>query len=57
MLGWGGVEEGVRGRMLVRETDGVASVVGLVSRRDLGSNQLSVIPSDAVSGLTSLKVL
>ena len=57
MLGGGGVEEGVRGRMRVRETDGVALVVGLVSRRGLGSNQLSAIPSDAFSGLTSLQQL
>ena len=57
MLGGGGVEEDVRGRMCVRETDGAASVVGLVSRRDLMNNQLSAIPSDAFSGLTSLQFL
>ena len=57
MLGGGGVEEGVRGRMRVRETDGVALVVGLVSRRNLGSNQLGAIPSDAFSALTSLQQL
>ena len=50
------VEEGVRGRMRVRETDGCA-FRGLVFRRDIGSNQLSAIPSDAFNGLTSLQQL
>ena len=56
MLGWGDVEEGVRGRMCARETDGFG-LVGLVSRRYLYDNQLSEIPSDAFSGLTSLQIL
>ena len=56
MLGGGGVGEGVRGRMRVRETDGFG-LVGLVSRRYLYDNKLSAIPSDAFSGLTSLQIL
>ena len=56
MLGWGDVEEGVRGRMCARETDGFG-LVGLVSRRYLGRNKLSTISSGAFSGLTSLQNL
>ena len=56
MLGGGGVEEGVRGRMRVRETDGVA-LVGLVSRRELHGNQLSYLNPDIFLEMGSMLLM
>ena len=54
MLGGGGVEEGVRGRMCVRETDGFG-LVGLVSRRDLSVNQLINLHPDIFLEMRSIQ--